>query len=327
MVKIKDLLITYPQTRSLCRTFIPAEQVKTEETAGVYLKVTEAESEKGKIFALLHCEETPEHEKLIEFLEVKIKIYYDYDPPQNEKIPRENIFEEFLYDLNNDFQKFLKERKISIDLNKIDLLIGLIHFDKKEDAYFLHFSQIGHLESLLIYKNKKNESNIAQIKESTEVNSHKQTFKIFSNIISGRIKDKSSLIFCTSNILDFIPLDKIRLIATENDIDGINQEIKKLLLEASDDQTFCALTTRVKKDKVNSKGRWGALGHIKEKKKEKAKKQLNLSFIKKPKKKPEEKVDKISENANIAPIIDDRQEKTTIFEHAGEKRFSPPKKI
>jgi hypothetical protein len=310
MIKIKDLLITYPQTRSLCRTFVPTLQTKTEETAGVYLKVTEEENEKGKIFAILHCKENPENEKLIFFLENKIKLYYDYEPPKKEKISRENIFEEFLYDLNNDFQKFLKEKRISIDLNKIDLLIGLIHFNKKEGSHYLFFSQIGSLESLLIYKNKKGESNIAQIKESTEVDGNKKTFKIFSNIISGRIKNHSTLLFCTSNVLDFIPLDKIRLIATENDADGINQEIKKILLEASDDQTFCALTTKIKK---------------KEKKKEK--KQFNLSFIKKPKKKIPEKYEKISENTNISPVTNNKEkEETTIFEHAGEKKFSPPKK-
>lgn len=310
MIKIKELVITYPQAKTVCKAFIPMEQRDIQEKAGVSLRVVEDGGEKGKIFAILNSSETPENQRLADFLEEKIKKYYEYSlPTQDKKSEIENIFEDFLYDLNNKFQIFQKKEKISVDLSEINLLIGLLYFNEKESTHYLYFSQIGELESLLVYKNKNGESNIAQIKESREAGNKINNSKIFSNLISGKIKNGSSLIFSSSNVLDYIPLDKLRLIAADKEAPEISKEIKKLLMEAPDENTFCAISANVKISE--SKKRPSPL----------------FAFSKKEEIKTEPAEDEsVKEEIKLSGALEEAKRKTTVFEQAGEKKFAPPKK-
>lgn len=330
MLKIKDFLITSLESQNICKNFIPTDQKSLEETAGVS-KVT-SEDKFGRIFAILKCPDNPENEKLATFLDSAIQKYYQYNQSTTKKITTETIFENFLYDLNNKFQRFLKDEEISINIKKINLLIGLLH---KETNYHLYFSQIGYLTSLLIYKNKNGESNIAQIRESTEVGENKNNSKIFSNIISGKIKDGSTLIFCSNNVLDYIPLDKLRLIAENQEAKETTEEIKKLLLAIDSDRTFCGQIMKVKQDNEIIKPKENKInlfGFAKKTNEEVKPESIKIKDGQVSTIPPISKTLTSDENNNapknhIPPIKDtDITIKTVVFQHAGEKQFHPPKK-
>lgn len=203
----------------------------------------------GRIFFISENAKNRNNQKMRSFFQQEIKKYYKCEIPRNTEIDQikiENLFENFLYNLNHNIHNFIKQEKLTINLNELNLLVGLIYCDSNDGKYYLSFSQIGKLDSLLIHPVKNNLFDILQIKEDGE--NKPNPFKIFSNVINGKIKESSSLIFCTNNILDYISLDKLKTIAERNTAENISVEIKNLLSEVNGAKIFAGIIIKIEKN-------------------------------------------------------------------------------
>lgn len=243
MADIKKLLLSHPESKNICKIFIPD-------------KPSTNKKDLGDIFVLLDCGEDEDNKLFIKFLKNTAEQYYTSNSAKliksnNGQKDIGSIFENFLFSLNRDFQKFKKENKITIDTSKLSLLIGILYDDKKNEKSYIYFSQTGKLESLLVYQTQDSVQNIAQIKESEHDTKKPKTTKIFSNVISGEVKNDNSIIFCTSNIPDYIPLDKIKNIGTSNTATKISDAIKKILIEIDEKESFCAIIIKIKNGKTD----------------------------------------------------------------------------
>lgn len=233
MLRIEKFSIAHQDAKNICDIIAPKDIITDFNP-------------KIKIFAVLKCEKTEENKKILDSLNQKIKEYYNYRKERIIRLKEENIFENFLYNINIEFHKFFKG---STDIKKINFLIGIIYFDEKKEKYNLYFSQIGNIAPLIIYKTKNEKYNIARIQEA--IDEKPRETKIFLNMISGQIKKDNSVIFCSKNTLDYISLDKIINIAKDNKAIDIAQEIKNLLIEIDDKDTFCGLVIKDEEDNKN----------------------------------------------------------------------------
>ena len=237
-IKLTQFIIGNQGGKTDCQIIIPREEYGQDKI--------------GRIFFISENAKNNNNQKMGVFFQQEIKKYYDSQIPLNTEIDEikiENIFENFLYNFNNNIHNFIRREKLTIDLNKflnrLNLLIGLIYYNINDDKHYLYFSQIGKLDSLLIHPINKSRFDILQIKEAKKDNPNQ--FKIFSNIINGKIKSKSALIFCTNNILDYISLDKIKIISENNAAENISTEIKNLLLEVNGGRMFAGIIIKIEK--------------------------------------------------------------------------------
>lgn len=238
-IKLIQFIIGNHSGKTDCQIIIPREE--------------DCQNKIGRIFFISENAKNRNNQKIYDFFQQEIKKYYDNQIPLNTEIDEtkiENIFENFLYNLNNNIHNFIRREKLTIDLNKflnkLNLLIGLIYYNANDDKHCLYFSQVGKLDSLLIYPVKNDQFDILQIKEEKKDDANQ--FKIFSNIINGKIKNKSALIFCTNNILDYISLDKIKIISEHNTAQNISTEIKNLLLEVNGARMFAGIIIKIEKN-------------------------------------------------------------------------------
>ncbi|MBT4277300.1 hypothetical protein HOD96_00925 [Candidatus Falkowbacteria bacterium] len=232
MIKTKKFLVTYPKEENICKIIIPQSE-------------NEVNTLKGKIFAVINCKKNNENNELINFLDQQINKYYNSIFLKLNSRETEKSFEGFLYNLNYNFQNLLEEKQISINLEEINLSIGVMSLDNSGLKYHLYFSQIGALESVLIYQTKNNKDNIAQIKDSTDEDGKIKPTKIFSNIINGKIKVNSSLVFCTENVLDYLNLDKLKEVVGKLNVSKAAKQTESLLLETNDEQIFGGVIIKV----------------------------------------------------------------------------------
>ncbi|MCK4745081.1 hypothetical protein KAS41_03390 [Candidatus Parcubacteria bacterium] len=237
-IKLTQFIIGNHGGKTDCQIIIPREEDGRDKI--------------GRIFFISENAKNSNNQKMGVFFKQEIKKYYGSQIPLNTEIDEikiENIFENFLYNFNNNIHNFIRREKLTIDLNKflnrLNLLIGLIYYNINDDKHYLYFSQIGKLDSLLIHPINKSRFDILQIKEAKKDNPNQ--FKIFSNIINGKIKSKSALIFCTNNILDYISLDKIKIISENNAAENISTEIKNLLLEVNGGRMFAGIIIKIEK--------------------------------------------------------------------------------
>lgn len=189
-------------------------------TGDIFIAQTDAAKEAlaGKLFVLAEIEsKKTECLKIINFIIDNIFINYY----QNEKIilrekistlKVEHIFESALAKTNANFAEFLKNEKIKINHNSINISIGVVHEDT------LYFSNTGKNKIFLVYKQKNQaEGKSADLKNKTEINdeiykiidiaektaknTEKQNMeKLFSNVVNGQIPPKGHF-FITSEAL------------------------------------------------------------------------------------------------------------------------------
>ena len=144
MADIKKLFLSHPESEKISKIFIPD-------------KPSTGNKEIGDIFVVLNCDEDENNKLFVRFLKDKIEEYYINTSEKSIKSNSDkknvgNIFENFLFSLNRDFQKLKKDNEILINTSKLNLLIGVLYNDKKNERSYVYFSQIGKIESLLIYE-------------------------------------------------------------------------------------------------------------------------------------------------------------------------------
>jgi len=208
---------------------------KSKSLGDVYIAQPDAikESLVGKLFILIEVEsEKSDSLKTINFLLDNINHNYY----QNEKVilreklsslKVEHIFETTLAKTNKNFSEFLKNEKIKINPNAINITAGVIYEDS------IHFANAGKNKAFLIYlgknKNQKESGykifNILQKQKTPDRNEE----KLFGNVISGKIPPKGSFIFSNEALPEYISQNQLIEIITNLPPNSSVEQIKNIL--------------------------------------------------------------------------------------------------
>jgi len=227
------------KARSVCRVFISKNFPEREKIL-------------GKLFGIIEIETDTADKKKYQILDNIINDlennFYYHEKLDNllfgkpiEEINPEFIFESVLLKLNDKIINLIQGEEIYLPINKLHFILGVL-----KDNY-LYFTNFGQVHAFLIFEAKKGIYKLINIIESTKELSSKlnrakigQT-KIFSNIISGKLNVGNSLLFSTSNLLDYLSLDRLKkTIITEPPNEAANS-FKKILSGVSSYITFAAI--------------------------------------------------------------------------------------
>ncbi|MFA5021498.1 MAG: hypothetical protein WC508_00240 [Patescibacteria group bacterium] len=232
--KINQLVVQRPgQPKTYVRTFATKP---TKDLAGKL----------GKVFGLIEIQADDEkNSDLIDLIvdEIKNNYYYQKKSTLEEKpLLLSEKFEAALKKTNLSIASFLESEQISLNLEKINIMVAVIC---NQD---LHFAVIGNIGAILFYNTNLSSYRIINILESTQAPlSLPDPFRLFSQIISGKIKSRDILFVSTANILDYFSLERIKnIIATNLPSEGL-LELKKLLATTGSKENFGIMTAELEK--------------------------------------------------------------------------------
>jgi len=212
------------------------------------------ESLAGKLFILFEIESRKvDSLKVINFLIDNI----NYNYYQSEKIilrekitslKVEHIFETALAKTNKNFNEFLNNEKIKINLRSINITVGIIHEN------ILYFANTGKNKVFLIYKSNpkqgknltnqseknmlredkslpKGEYKITDITQQTTVSDYKKEdeMKLFSNVISGPIPHQGHFVIANEALPEYITNKQLIQIVTTLPPASAVEQIKNIL--------------------------------------------------------------------------------------------------
>ncbi|MFA6254699.1 MAG: hypothetical protein WC675_01545 [Patescibacteria group bacterium] len=200
----------------------------------------------GKIFGLIEIEsKNPKIPELIDLIieEIKNSYYRQKEQVSIEKLPDiSSRFETALKKTNLAITAFLESEQISLDLKKVNIIIALSCQQE------LHFTLVGNIGVILFYNLSLDNYRIINVLESTHsFSTEPDPLKLFSQIISGRIRPHDILFITTANVFDYFSLERIKNIITKQpSIEGVN-ELKKLLEEMEIKENFGSLTLELER--------------------------------------------------------------------------------
>jgi len=199
----------------------------------------------GKVFGLIEIRSNqPQITELIDLIveEIKNNYYHPEQPRKDEALAVSDHFEAALKKTNLTIASFLESEHISLDLEKINIIIALIHNQE------LHLAVVGNVGAFLFYNLSRDNYRIINILETGQsLLGPPDPLKLFSQIISGKVKKGDILFITTANVLDYFSLEKIKSIITgQSPGEGI-EEFKQLLNEANSQESFAALITELEK--------------------------------------------------------------------------------
>ncbi|MFH1226218.1 MAG: hypothetical protein V1684_02970 [bacterium] len=203
----------------------------------------------GKMFGLLEAKFTKQVDEM--FLENLVKNlktnYYQFDN-EAEEVAIETIFEQAIKRTNSEISDLVKE-KAGFDLKNFRAIVAVIKDQQ------LHFAPVGLTNVLLVRQlalldesarqaDRQNYKIINVLATTQETADRPTPTKIFSNIISGEIKEADALVLANNNFLDYLSLDKIKKIITTLPAGTAAEQFKNLLLGVNQDHAFGALTVK-----------------------------------------------------------------------------------
>jgi hypothetical protein len=211
---------------------LPPGRART--TATVYLsQPTPLEMKNlGQLFMVVEIlSDDKNNAEIIRLLQEEIEIdYYSTDT-----FDIERAFEKALQQTNQRIHEVIKE-STGEWLNKLQIFIGVI----KEST--LHFSQLGNMNVFLIHQNKI----VDIVEHSSGVKDHTiNPLKIFSNIVSGTLSVNDLIFVCSSSLLDYLSLEKIRRTLGDGKLGTTIKNLERLLSENTNDTTFVGLAIKL----------------------------------------------------------------------------------
>lgn len=237
-----DFVINNPQkSKVLNKIFVAAPTILQEKKIGI-------------IFYLAEIPATDDfNQTIINLIDNEAKHNFYTLENLEEGKPLEDLFEDFLYRLNKKIHRLIQEEKTLFDLEKINVIIGIIQpdYSDKKISFNIHFSQTGKIEMILIQKIGYKNYKLTQVNKSADSGTAKPNpFKFFSNIISGKLANEDYLVLSNCAILDYISLDKLKSAATTLPADKLVEHFKSLLIEVDEKISFgfIVFNLRVEKD-------------------------------------------------------------------------------
>ncbi len=185
----------------------------------------------GKVFLLIEIESAEEiYQELIELINDEF-IHYYY---RSENFDVEAAFEQALQKVNQKLQEAMSE--IGKEwLSKFNIVIAVLK--GKE----MHFTQLGSAQAFLVQNDK-----IVNIIDSAAAKSRTiNPLKIFNNVLSGQLTTRSTMIFCTESLLDYLSPEKIKKTATDNEPKKAAEHLSDLLTENGAQANFAALIIKL----------------------------------------------------------------------------------
>ena len=181
------------------------------------------DNSKLKFFTIIDFEKLENKtylDDIIQGIEVSFKKIIKNETISEDSI--EQLFEESLKDLNKFITELIHINQLPLDLSKFHCLIGIVCNDK------LFFSQKGKFDGFIVYKSKNAQYKILNILKTVEQEEKKNPTTIFSNIITGDLKDNQVLFFTTSNLEKYLSLFTIKNILLDSYyIDELNATLKQ----------------------------------------------------------------------------------------------------
>lgn len=179
----------------------------------------------GRVFAILEfTEPEPFVEDIIEHLDSTFTHGYyhssDFDV--------EAAFERALHKVNKFVQETVGQRGENWVYN-VNALLGVMRGTE------VHVAYVGSMEAFLIQG--EDIIDIVQKTKSEEI----KPLKLFTNIISGECAEKNSLILSTSNLLDYLSLEKIRRTIIDSSPDDVIARFENILTEQTTLSNIAAL--------------------------------------------------------------------------------------
>ena len=199
----------------------------------------------GKIFGLIEIESTNSQiPNLIDLIidEIKNNYYHDKLTATSEVLNLNEHFEAALKKTNIAISSFLEIEQIDLNLEKINILIAVICHQE------IYFTVIGNVGVILFYHLAPNNYRIINALEIAHSPiTTPDPLKIFSQIISGKIKPRDVLFIATANTFDYFSWERIKnIVAEQLPAEGIIQ-LKQLLSQTNNNENFGALAIELEK--------------------------------------------------------------------------------
>ncbi|MBU0731844.1 hypothetical protein KKC88_03110 [Patescibacteria group bacterium] len=208
-------------------------QENDRSTVGIYISEPTPLEEKnlGNVYAVVEIMSIkPENREIIDIISQSLaSAYY-----QSTDFDVEIAFETALKSLNQKLQQISSE----VGEEWVNSLNAIVAVSKGKE---LHFAQVGNVHAFLMQDNK-----IIEIGGVTREQIN--PLKIFSNILSGSLTLKSSVVYCTESILDYISQEKLRKTIADNTVKDGSQYLQNLLNENSNQNNFAAVIIRLKQE-------------------------------------------------------------------------------
>lgn len=189
----------------------------------------------GRLFILLEVEaKKNDAKKIIDFIisDINDNYYQNEKIKLREKIDTlkiENIFETVLVKTNKNLIDFLAQERIALSSRSINATIGIIY------DHWLHFSNIGKNQALLLYKEEgESEYRMINIEKTQEDKSGEESDslsfkKLFSSIVSGEMPAKSYFLFANETLSQYLFNKELIEITTKLNPNSAAEQIKNTL--------------------------------------------------------------------------------------------------
>lgn len=234
-VKINQLVAkTSSKQKTFVRTFV------TKPSNALHARM-------GKLFGMIEIESTsPKISSLIDIIIQEIKDnYYQSDfKPNLETATLTEQFEKSLKKTNIAIASFLESEQIHFNIDKVNIIIGLIYNQE------LHLAQVGTMGAILFYFNDNNYRIINIIEATKSPLNQPDPLKLFSQLISGKFKDKDIVLVTTANLLDYFSVDRLKTILTMKMLSESLSDLKQMIERLNSKENFGVLTIQLEKNLV-----------------------------------------------------------------------------
>ncbi len=249
------------------------------------------QKDKGKLIIMLDFpEETDNVKELGNLLIQKIhQLYYG-----SSIIDQETILENILEESNENLPLLTKVDNAW--LKKFNAIIAIIY---KQETYF---SPVGNVSAWVANGNEL--INVFDYLENNDIEKP-SVDRIFTNILSGNIETKQTLLFASNSIFDYVSKKSLEKIALDNDPSGINIKLKEILFKI-ENRSFCSVSIKLTPYEENQKTEEDSSIKIEATEESNTNKDLensqNDAKIKKPEEENSEEKEIIQENVDTAEI-------------------------
>lgn len=231
--KISQLVVeTAANSKNFVRTFTTKPNRELLNSRGKIFGLIEIQSSHGKI---------PD---LIDFIidEIKNNFYDNKSAAEVEPLSLSELFELVLKKTNMAIASFIESEQITLDLDKVNILIAVV---RNQD---IHFTTVGSMGVILFYASAKGTYRIINVGEDSQIGlGTPDPLKMFSQVISGRIRPRDVLMISTSNTYDYFSFERLKnIITATNPAEGVIQ-LKQLLEQISNKNNFGVMTVELEK--------------------------------------------------------------------------------
>ncbi|KKQ56863.1 MAG: hypothetical protein US74_C0010G0024 [Parcubacteria group bacterium GW2011_GWA2_38_13] len=135
-------------------------------------------------------------------------------------------FENALQKTNISIAQYLQKERLEIDLKKIHI------FACATKERMQYFTIVGDINAYILHYKKRDDYSIITVYEETRsYEDDINPLKLFSQTLSGKVEKADYLVFCSSNVLDYFSLEKLKKNITQNNPSEL-QKIFKFVLSS-----------------------------------------------------------------------------------------------